>query len=104
MKVVITSSGSTLQDKVDARFGRCPFFVFYDTDNKQTEILPNPNMDADEGAGPAAVRFVASRNVKKSISGEFGFKIKSLMDSAGIQMIVVKADKTVKEIIDLLNN
>ena len=68
------------------------------------KIIPNPNKDAQEGAGPASVQLVASRDVKKIISGEFGIKIKSLLDSLKIQMIVLKEpDKNIGEIIDMLN-
>lgn len=68
------------------------------------EIIPNPNKEAEEGAGPASVQLVASRDVKKIISGEFGVKIKSLLDSLRIQMIVYKEPgKTVQSVIDMLN-
>ena len=104
MKVAITSDGNSLESKLDQRFGRCGFFIIYDTETKGTEFIPNPNKDAQEGAGPASVQLVASRNVKKIISGEFGIKIKSLLDSLKIQMIVLKEpDKSIREIIEMLN-
>jgi predicted Fe-Mo cluster-binding NifX family protein len=69
------------------------------------EIIPNPNKDAEEGAGPASVQLVASRNVQKIVSGEFGIKIKSLLDSLKIQMVILKQpEKSISEIIDMLNN
>ena len=105
MKIAITSKGNSPDAKLDERFGRCSYFVIYDTETKGTEFLPNPNKDAREGAGPASVELVASRNVKKIISGEFGIKIKSLLDSLKIQMIVVREqEKTVSDIIEMLNN
>ncbi len=105
MKIAITSSGNTLDSKLDTRFGRCQFFVIYDTDTKGIEFIPNPGKDALEGAGPASVQFVASRDVKKIISGEFGFKVKSLLDSLKIQMIVLKEpEKKIEDIINMLNN
>ena len=105
MKVAITATGNTLESTIDQRFGRCSHFVIYDTDSKSLEYIPNPNKDAEEGAGPASVQMVAEKNVSKIISGEFGIKIKPLLDSLSIQMIVVKdAEKTVKEIITLLDN
>jgi len=104
MKIAITSKGNTPEAKLDERFGRCSYFVIYDTETKGTEFLPNPNKDAREGAGPASVQLVASRNVEQIISGEFGIKIKSLLDSLRIQMIVIKdTEKTVSEIINMLN-
>jgi len=105
MKIAITSTGNTLESKLDQRFGRCGFFVIYDTETKGMEFIPNPNKEAQEGAGPASVQVVASRNVNKIISGEFGIKIKSLLDSLKIQMIVIKdPDKSLKDIINMLNN
>lgn len=102
MKIAITSTGNSLDSMLDERFGRCSFFVIYDTESKSTEFVPNPNKEAENGAGPASVQLVASRNVSKIVSGEFGMKIKSLVDSLKIQMIVVKEAKKVKEIIDML--
>jgi len=105
MKVAITSTGNNLESKLDQRFGRCGFFVFYDTDTKGMEFIPNPGKDAEEGAGPASVQLVASRGVGKIISGEFGIKIKPMLDSLKIQMVVLKQpEKSIKDIIDMLNN
>jgi predicted Fe-Mo cluster-binding NifX family protein len=104
MKIAITSTGNNLESKLDQRFGRCSFFVIYDTETGGMEFIPNPNKEAQEGAGPASVQVVASRDVKKIISGEFGIKIKSLLDSLKIQMIVLKEpEKSINEIIKMLN-
>lgn len=104
MKIAITSTGNSTGSKIDQRFGRCSYFVIYDKEDKGIEFLPNPNKEAQEGAGPASVQLVASRNVQKIISGEFGIKIKSLLDSLKIQMIMIKdPEKTIQEIIDMLN-
>ena len=105
MKVAITSTDNSTEAILDERFGRCNYFVIYDTESHGTEIIPNPNKDATEGAGPASVQLVASKNVTKIISGEFGIKIKSLLDSLKIQMIVYKEPgKRVSEILEMLNN
>ncbi|MDD2636027.1 MAG: NifB/NifX family molybdenum-iron cluster-binding protein [Bacteroidales bacterium] len=105
MKVAITSTGDNLESKIDPRFGRCAYFVIYDTETKSTEFLFNPNKNASNGAGPASVQMVADKGAKKIVSGEFGMKIKSMLDGLEIQMIVIKDhQKTVKSIIDMLNN
>jgi predicted Fe-Mo cluster-binding NifX family protein len=105
MKVAITSSGSDLQSKIDRRFGRCKYFVIYDTITKSLEFIPNPNINAEEGAGPASVKIIAEKEVGKVISGEFGIKIKPLLDSLKIQMISFKdTDKSIQEIISLLDS
>lgn len=104
MKVAITSSGNSLDSIIDQRFGRCAYFVIYDTDTKATEFIPNPNKNAQEGAGPASVQLVAGKSISKVISGEFGVKIKPIFDSLKIQMIAIKEDKKISEIIELINN
>ncbi len=104
MKIAITSTGNTLESQLDERFGRAAWFVIYDTENKSTEFIPNPNKEVEQGAGPASVEIVASRNVKKIVSGEFGAKIKPMLDSLKIQMVIVKENKTINEIINMLNH
>ena len=105
MKVAITSTGNSPDSKLDSRFGRCSYFVVFDTESQSTEFIPNPNMENIEGAGPASAQLVASKGAKKVISGEFGAKVKSLFDSLQIQLIVLNdADKKISEIIELLNH
>ena len=105
MKIAITSTGNSPDSKLDQRFGRCAFFVFYDTETHSTEFIPNPAREAEEGAGPAAVQLVASKEARKIVSGEFGVKIKPLLDSLKIQMIVLKdPEKRIYEVIDMLNH
>jgi len=103
MKIAITSTGNTIDSEIDARFGRCSFFAVYDTDIKKVDFIPNPNKDAEEGAGPASVQLIASHSVVKIVSGEFGMKIKPILDSLKIQMIVYKkTDMKISDIIKML--
>ncbi|MGV8962295.1 MAG: NifB/NifX family molybdenum-iron cluster-binding protein [Candidatus Saccharimonadaceae bacterium] len=105
MKVAIASNGNTLDSYIDNSFGRCAWFILYDTENGAMEFIPNPNKDMEEHAGQASVELVTSRNVTVIISGEFGIKIKPLLDSMHVQMIVIKdATKRINDIIELLNN
>jgi len=105
MKVAITATGNNQQALLDQRFGHCRFFVIYDTVNQAIEFLPNTFSSQMENAGKQAVQFLASREVQKIVSGEFGARIKPLMDSLKIQMIILK-NKEIKigEIIDMLNH
>jgi len=105
MKVAIASNGNTLDSSLDISFGRCSFFVIYNTENREMEFIPNPNKDKEEDAGSASVQLLAKRNASKIISGEFGLKIKPLLDSLKIQMIVLKNQKkSIRQIIELLNH
>ena len=103
MKVAITSSGNNLGSVIDQRFGRCAYFAIYDTETRQVEFIENTNKDAEEGAGPASVALIANQGAGKVISGEFGFKIKGMLNDLKIQMVMLKEEKTIQDIINLLN-
>lgn len=105
MKIAITSTGNSPEAKIDSRFGRCSYFVVYDTESRSIEFIPNPNKENIEGAGPASVQLVASKGAEKVVSGEFGAKVKSLFDSLKIQLVVLNdPDKKISAIIELLNH
>ena len=105
MKVAITSTGSSPEAKLDSHFGRCSFFAIYDTETSDTEYIPNMYRENIEGCGPHSVQFVASKGVKKIVSGEFGAKVKAVSDSFQIQLILLKdQEKTINEIIRMLNH
>jgi predicted Fe-Mo cluster-binding NifX family protein len=105
MKIAITSTGNSPESKLDSRFGRCAYFVIYDTESGSTEFIPNQNKENVEGAGPASVQLVASRGVKKVVSGEFGAKVKAIFDSLQIQLVVLNdSEKTISDIIKLLED
>ncbi len=105
MKIAITSTGNSPASTLDQRFGRCSWFVIYDTESGATEFIPNQHKNDEEGAGPAAVQLIASRKVTKIISGEFGEKVKSQLDSMRVQLIILKNPEiTIDNIIKLLSH
>lgn len=105
MKVAIASTGNTLESTIDRSFGRCAWFIIVDTASGGMEFIPNTNRDMEEHAGKAAVELVATRNVEMIVSGEFGLKIKPLLDSMHIQMVVIEdAEKKISDVIALLND
>ena len=65
MKIAITSEGNSLNSNMDAHFGRCSYFVFYDTETGDTAFLLNPAKEVTSGAGPATVQFIASKKWRK---------------------------------------
>lgn len=104
MKIAITSDGNKLDSKVDSRFGRCSYFAIYDTETKGVKFISNPNKESMEGAGPASAQFVASEGAQKVISGEFGYKVKSIFESLQIQLVTLsETEKSIAEIIGMLD-
>lgn len=102
MKTAIAASGETKESMMDKRFGRCPFFCIYDDESNTESFYKNLGHDAQEGAGPVAVQFLANQNVQKIVAPEFGGKVKPVLDQLGIQMIIMQEEKTVGDIINQL--
>ncbi|MDL2277111.1 NifB/NifX family molybdenum-iron cluster-binding protein [Parabacteroides sp. OttesenSCG-928-G07] len=102
MVVAITSLGKNMTDKVDQHFGRCPFFVFYDTESQTIEVVPNPHQKVVSRAGFASVLLLLSHGASKIIAGEIGIKAKQHLDKHHIQIIIPPPEKTIEEIIELI--
>lgn len=105
MRIAITSRGNSLESTLDQRFGHCKYFVIYDKQTGAVEIIPNPYSEAEEQAGTLAVKLLSSKNVSKIISGEFGIKVKPMLDSLNIQMIMYKNQNiSIGKVIEMLNH
>ena len=105
MKIAISSTGNRPDSPIDKSFGRCAWFVIYDSDNRSVEYIPNPFRDQLENSGISAVQFLEQKGIRKLVSGDFGIKVKTLIDTLRIQMIVIRDIKyTVNQIIELLNH
>ncbi len=72
---------------VDPRFGRCSFFVIYDTETGEWSSFPNPAKDAVGGAAIKAVEFLKSKNVDVVVTGNLGPNATSSLSAAGIRAI-----------------
>ena len=49
MKMAISSIGTTLGSNVDPRFGKCPYFIIYDTDSNIFSYIENKERNETEG-------------------------------------------------------
>jgi len=88
MKIAVTSTGPTLEDNVEARFGRCPYFLIIDTDTMQLEAIENPNIALGGGAGIQSAQLMSEKGVTTVLTGNCGPNAFSVFGQAGIQVIV----------------
>jgi predicted Fe-Mo cluster-binding NifX family protein len=103
MKIAITAQSDNFNAHIDKRFARCQCFVILDTETKGVEFLPNFLKDQDIELAIPVVDLMCKKEVSKVISSDFGIKIKPLLDSKKIQMIVYKDDTmTIKKMISIL--
>jgi predicted Fe-Mo cluster-binding NifX family protein len=99
MKIAVASAGNTLESPLDARFGRCAFFVIVDADSWDYEAVPNPAAAAGQGAGIEAAQLVAGRGADVVIADNVGPNAYQALTAGGVQ-IVPGARGTVREAVE----
>jgi predicted Fe-Mo cluster-binding NifX family protein len=87
MKISVSSTGPTLDDHVEARFGRCAYFLVIDPDTLAFEPIQNPNISAGGGAGIQSAQLLADKDVKVVLTGNCGPNAFQTFGAAGIQVI-----------------
>ena len=88
MKIAVTSTGTTLEDNVEARFGRCPYFLIIDPDTMQVEALENSNISLGGGAGIQSAQLMSGKGVTTVLTGNCGPNAFNVFGQAGIQVVV----------------
>ena len=72
MRIAVSANGADLEAAASPVFGRCPAYVFVDTETMSFEAVENPAENAAGGAGIQAAQFVVERGVQAVISGRVG--------------------------------
>src|SRR4030042_3198029 len=103
MKVAVSSSGKGLDSQIDPRFGRCAYFIIYDTDDMSFEAFKNESAMLGGGAGIQSAQFVASKGVEAVITGNCGPNAVRTLEAAGVRLFVGESG-TVKEAIERYKN
>ena len=91
MKVAISSTGKDLDDEIDARFGRCPYFVIIEIDEKEKKIknvkaIENTAAGQFGGAGITASQLVANEKVNAVITTNLGPRAFQVLNQLGIEI------------------
>ncbi len=87
MKICLTAEGNTLESNVDSRFGRCKWFIIYDTKTDDFEALPNANAAGMGGVGIQNSTLMAEKNVEVVLTGNLGPNAANILQQAGIKAI-----------------
>ena len=84
MKIVVTSSGYDLDSPASPVFGRCPVYIFVDTETLEFEAVDNPAVGASGGAGIQAAQFVIEHGAQAVLTGNVGPNAYSGFQTAGV--------------------
>lgn len=85
MKIAISATGKTMDSLLDVRFGRCDYFLIYETENKSVNAIENKGQSSSGGAGIVASQQIIDENVDVIITGKLGPNAFELISKAGIK-------------------
>ena len=87
MKIAVTSTGPTLTDYVESRFGRCAYFIIIDSETMAFEAIANPNLNLGGGVGPQSAKLTADKGVSVVLTGNCGPKALDTFGAVGIRVV-----------------
>jgi predicted Fe-Mo cluster-binding NifX family protein len=97
MLIAISSDGESLSDRMNERFGRCPWFLIVDIDRGEVRAVPNSHADEATGAGVGAAQEVISNKVEAIISGAVGPQAFSIFQQVDISVYLAPKGLTCAE-------
>jgi predicted Fe-Mo cluster-binding NifX family protein len=100
MKIAVSSTGRSLDDRVDPRFGRAAYFAILDTETMEISVVSNvQSLNLSQGAGIQAAQTIINEGVSALITGNCGPKAFATLNAAGIH-VYTGAHGTLKEVIE----
>jgi predicted Fe-Mo cluster-binding NifX family protein len=86
MQIVVTATAGDLDAPASPVFGRCPTYVFVDTQTMDFEAIENPAISASGGAGIQAAQFVVERGAQAVVTGSVGPNAFNVLHAADVSV------------------
>lgn len=83
MKIAVSSTGQNKESLLDRRFGRCNYFLIFDTESGEYKVISNNGVSSGGGAGIAAASQVIEEEVSVIITGNLGPNAFELLEKTG---------------------
>lgn len=87
MKIAVTSLGDNLNSNLSEKFGRCPYFIIYNTEDKSFISLQNEGINLQSAAGPKAAETIINENVDVLLTGHIGDKAENVLQRSKIKLV-----------------
>jgi predicted Fe-Mo cluster-binding NifX family protein len=87
MKIAVSSTGKTLESAVEARFGRCPYFMIVNPATLEFWVIANANAELGGGAGIQSAQLITEKGVSVVLTGNCGPNALQVFEKAGIKVI-----------------
>ncbi|MBP2026765.1 putative Fe-Mo cluster-binding NifX family protein [Acetoanaerobium pronyense] len=96
MKIVIPVENKEINSDTCNSFGRAPYFLIYDTENRKKIYLDNNAAETSGGAGVKAAQTIADNNIDIVITAKCGENAYEVLKGSDIKIykkILDKADE-----------
>jgi predicted Fe-Mo cluster-binding NifX family protein len=92
MRIAVASRGKTMSSRVDDRFGRCPYFLVFDTTSKTMETIENPRQKEKNAAGIRACQLLIDNNISAVVVKNIGHNSLVTLTGAGMDVYIVTSE------------
>jgi predicted Fe-Mo cluster-binding NifX family protein len=99
MRVVVTANDRELDALASPVFGRCPWFLFVDTETLACEAVQNPAQVASGGAGIQAAQFIVSQGARAVLSANVGPNAFDVLKAAHLPVYLIGSG-TVRSVVE----
>ncbi len=99
MRIVVSAQGENLDAPASPVFGRCPTYVFVNTETLEFEAVANPAMNQAGGAGIQAAQFVVNEGAQAVLTGNLGPNAFGVLQAAGVPGYLV-GEGTVRQAVE----
>jgi predicted Fe-Mo cluster-binding NifX family protein len=103
MRIVISAEGNDLDAATSPVFGRCPTYLFVDSETMGFEALPNPAISQGGGAGIQAAQFVVQHGAQAVLTSNLGPNAFAVLRAAGVPGYLA-AKGTVRQAVEAFRN
>lgn len=89
MKIAISSTGEDINSPIDPKFGRCPFFMLAEVEDKKiknSKAIKNTAMLQGGGAGITAAQIIGNEGADAIIAVSFGPRAFGVLSELNIEM------------------
>ncbi len=96
MKIVVSSTGKDIEDEVDSRFGRCPYFLVVEAKKGEgisdVKVIENTTSEQMGGAGITAGQIISNEKPDAVITVNIGPKALQVLGKFGIEIYFAKGN------------
>ncbi len=86
MKIALPVDEKKIETGICISFGRAPYFMFYDTETKNSSFLLNSAAESQGGAGIKAAQLLADNKAEVLLTPRCGQNAAEVLQSANIKM------------------